>query len=248
MKFMRTRANSEFVRLENLAHLATQALHQKGVFFEGPVVTRGLGRRRVVSSAPHRDSSAHTGIFKGMTGGEPSSTRYQESLGTRDGDTRYEILHGMGHAQGGSQTQHASNLASASRGANTVMIPLDNAVTGNTRVSIDTVFHMRQGSERAERIEMRYYHESFPEEPFFQYVVDGDLPDPTRDEYEELEREAEPFKDDEILEGSGLLMGLARGAWGGISPNSTTTWGSNHPLGQNPFDPRNGPGGGGGIF
>jgi hypothetical protein len=207
MKSLRTDADHDEADLGLLAHFGSQAASGKGVFYPGPVETRGLGPTPVQSSVPHRDPGEHRTTFSHMTGGISSSTQYQQQLGTAEPGTSYQILHGMGHGEGGKQTQSASNLASASEGANTEMIPFDKAISGNPDVIVDTSFDMRPGTQRAERIRQKFSHKYHPYMPFHDRVIDGDRPRPTRSEYEGWEKEASSYKDPKELGGLVTLAG-----------------------------------------
>ncbi len=167
MKALRTDPDREFQDLEMLAHLSTQAQQQKGIFYSGPTESRGLGRTPVSTSIPNRDKGLHTSIFREMTGGESSSTKYQQSLGTKEPNTKYQILHGMGHGEGGGKTQDRNNLASASEGTNTYMIPYDKAISGNPDIEVDSSFSMRKGTHRAEVVHQKFFHKDLPDEPIF---------------------------------------------------------------------------------
>lgn len=205
MKSLRTEPDSEWTPLNNLAHYASQAQQGKGLFYTGPTEQRGLGQQPVLTNIPPRDKGEHTKIFGQMTGGEKSSTKYQQSLNTAEPNTKYNILHGFGHGEGGKQTQSAQNLASASEGANTEMIPYDKAISGNPNVLVGTSFNMRQGTHRAESINQSFAHKDFPDEPFFQRNIDGDRPKPTKSEYESWEMEAERFSDPANLDAAVIL-------------------------------------------
>lgn len=193
MKSLRTQPDFPEADLALLAHVSSQASSGKGLFYAGPSEERGLGPTPVATSIPRRDPGEHRTIFSQMTGGEPSSTRYQEQLGTAEPDTSYQILHGVGHGEGGRVTQDPQNLASASEGANTEMIPFDKAISGNPEVLVDTSFTMRAGTERAEVIHQRFAHQDFPSDYFHHRDIDADRPKPTRSEYEGLEAEASAF-------------------------------------------------------
>jgi hypothetical protein len=241
MASLRTVPDDPWKPLNELAHYGYQASEGRGLFYTGPVDRRGLGPQQVQTSIPSRNPSEHRTIFGQMTGGEPSSTQYQQQLGTAAPETQYEILHAMGHGEGGQMTQSPRNLASASRGANTIMIPYDKAISGNPNVLVDTSFDMRRGTERAERINQTFYHKDLPDETFFQQTIDGDLPDLTLQEYKEHEKTAKRFSDPDTLDAAVTLMQFSRQApaWGGHNSNSFSTWGSNHPLGQFPGNHNN---------
>lgn len=193
-----------------LVHTGRQARARVGSFYEGPSEERGLGQQQVQIHIPPRSSSEHTTIFSHMTGGERSSTSYQQSIGTAVPGIRYNILHGMGHGEGGAMTQSADNLASASEGANTEMIPFDKAISGNPDVIVDTSFRMRPGTQRAEEIRMNYFHKNHPEQPFFCRSIDGDRPKPARAEYTKWKRKAELYKK-KSLDAADALVDLSRG-------------------------------------
>jgi hypothetical protein len=114
MANLRTVPDDPWKPLNDLAHYGYQASEGRGLFYNGPVENRGLGPQQVQTSIPARDSREHQTIFGQMTGGERSSTQYQQLLGTAAPDTLYEILHAMGHGEGGQMTQSPRNLASAS--------------------------------------------------------------------------------------------------------------------------------------
>lgn len=114
MANLRTVPDDPWKPLNDLAHYGYQASEGRGLFYNGPVEHRGLGPQQVQTSIPARDSREHQTIFGQMTGGERSSTQYQQLLGTAAPDTLYEILHAMGHGEGGQMTQSPRNLASAS--------------------------------------------------------------------------------------------------------------------------------------
>jgi hypothetical protein len=185
MANLRTVADDSMPADYLLTHHVEQMRNNRGLFYNGDLELRGLGKTRVKSAIEARDPREHTQRFTEMTGGESSSTQYQKSLGTARPDTDYEILHGMGHGQGGKQTQVPTNLASASHGANSEMIPPDDAISGNTHVSVDTKFLLRPHTERAERIVMAYHHDEEPDPhiPFYHNTIDGDRPKMTRSEY-----------------------------------------------------------------
>ncbi|QSQ23503.1 hypothetical protein JY651_00515 [Pyxidicoccus parkwayensis] len=195
MSSLRTVKDGPEDNLNMLAHVASQAKDKKGLFYEGPTEKRGLGPQPVLTSVPDRDKSEHTKVFKEMTGGEPSSTKYQQGLGTADKGKDYEILHGMGHGEGGSKTQSRQNLASASHGANTAMIPADKAVNGNPDIRVDTSFNVRPGTHRAESVDQRFVHKDRPGQPIYEKRIDGDLPRVTTSQYKQLQAEAEHLKD-----------------------------------------------------
>ncbi|WP_244226909.1 hypothetical protein [Corallococcus aberystwythensis] len=172
---------------------------------------RGLGPQPVLTSVPDRDKGEHTNVFRTMTGGEPSSTKYQQSLGTADGNTPYEILHGMGHGEGGKKTQSAQNLASASHGANTAMIPADKAISGNPNILVDTGFNVRPGTHRAESVDQIFIHKDRHHEPIFQQRIDGDLPKVTTSQYKQLQKQTEFLKDGKTLDAAVTLLNFSEG-------------------------------------
>ncbi|MBN9685656.1 MULTISPECIES: hypothetical protein [unclassified Corallococcus] len=214
MSSLRTTQDTPEDGLNLLAHVGSQAKDKKGLFFEGPVERRGLGPQQVLTSVPDRDKGEHTNVFRGMTGGEPSSTKYQKKIGTADGDTPYEILHGMGHGEGGKQTQTPQNLASASHGANTAMIPADKAISGNPNILVDTRFNVRPGTQRAESVDQTFFHKDRPTEPIYQKRIDGDLPKVTTSQYKQLQQEAEYLKDRDALDAAVQLLNLKDGGKG----------------------------------
>jgi hypothetical protein len=195
MSSLRTVKDGPEDRLNTLAHYGSQARDKKGLFYEGPTEKRGLGPQPVLTSVPDRDKGEHTKVFKEMTGGEPSSTKYQQRLGTADRGTDYEILHGMGHGEGGSKTQSRQNLASASHGANTAMIPADKAISGNPDIRVDTRFNVRPDTHRAESVDQRFFHKDRPGQPIYEKRIDGDMPRVTTSQYKQLQAEAEHLKD-----------------------------------------------------
>jgi hypothetical protein len=196
MKSLRTVADHPNQNMDTLVHLSHQELAQKGLFYPYPLEQRGLGTQSVQTSIPHRDPNAHRNIFSKMTGGESSSTKYQQSLGTALPNTSYQILHLMGHGEGGQKTQSANNLVSASEGANSEMIPFDKAFSGDSDMENNTTGHVRPGTHRAEYINMSYAHRSFAETPIFTRKIDGDTPKQTRSQYEQLEAEASEYVGD----------------------------------------------------
>ncbi|WP_244239105.1 hypothetical protein [Corallococcus carmarthensis] len=214
MSSLRTTKDSPEDGLNLLAHVSSQAHDKKGLFFEGSMERRGLGPQPVLTAVPDRDKGEHTQVFRTMTGGEPSSTKYQEKLGTADKDTPYEILHGMGHGEGGKKTQSAQNLASASHGANTAMIPADKAISGNPDILVDTRFNVRPGTHRAESVDQTFIHKDRPTEPIFQQRIDGDLPKVTTSQYKQLQQQAEFLKDRDALSGAVQLLNLKDGGGG----------------------------------
>ncbi len=211
LKSIRTVPSAKDSRFKALVHAARQAKEKQGVFFDGPTEVRGLGRVRVKSRTAPRDPSAHRKHFRRMTGGEASATRYMESIDMKVED-QYEILHGVGVGEAGSDAQDEDNLAAASHGANTFMIPFDKAISGNSEVLVDTSFKMRAGTHRAESVHMQYFHEDRPHEPFFEMTVDGDLPKLTRGQFEELEGRAAVFSDPATLSAAVLLTNLSDGS------------------------------------
>ncbi|MFP2961804.1 hypothetical protein ACLEPN_29400 [Myxococcus sp. 1LA] len=210
MEALRTVKDSPLDNLNMLAHYASQASNQKGLFATGPLDSKGLGPQQVLTSVPDRDKGEHTKVFGKMTGGETSSTKYQQKLGTAEPRTDYEILHGMGHGEGGKKTQSPNNLASASHGANTAMIPPDKAISGNPDVMVDTKFAMRPGTQRAEYVDQRFFHKDFPDQPFFQQRIDGDRPKVTQSEYNKLKEQSAQFSDPDTLRGAAHLMNLGK--------------------------------------
>ncbi|RKI40351.1 hypothetical protein D7Y27_20535 [Corallococcus sp. AB004] len=214
MSSLRTTQDTPQDGLNLLAHVGSQAKDKKGLFYEGSVERRGLGPQQVLTAVPDRDKGEHTNVFKGMTQGEPSSTKYQKNLGTADGDTPYEILHGMGHGEGGKKTQSAQNLASASHGANTAMIPADKAISGNPDILVDTRFNVRPGTHRAESVDQTFFHKDRPTEPIFQQRIDGDLPKVTTSQYKQLQKDAEFLKDRERLSAAVDLLNFHDGGKG----------------------------------
>ncbi|WP_228564848.1 hypothetical protein [Myxococcus sp. AB036A] len=212
MEALRTEKDGPNDNLNMLAHYGSQAASKKGIFASGPLDPRGLGPQQVQTAVPDRDKGEHTQVFGKMTGGETSSTKYQQKLGTAEPRTDYEILHGMGHGEGGKKTQSPNNLASASHGANTAMIPPDKAISGNPDVIVDTKFAMRPGTQRAEYVDQRFFHKDFPDQPFFQQRIDGDRPKVTQSEYKQLKEQVAPLSDAELLRGAAHLMNFSKKA------------------------------------
>jgi hypothetical protein len=242
MKSLRTRPDYPEQEFDLLAHEASQAHQGKGSHYTGPTEERGLGPTPVSTSIPTRDPGEHTRLFRGMTGGEPSSTKYQESLGTAAPSTKYNILHGMGHGEGGTKTQDPRNLASASEGANTYMIPYDKAVSGNPDVRIDSSFTMRKGTHRAEVVHQKFFHKDLPDEPFHEMDFDADLPKPTLGQYEQHEKRASRFKDREALDTGVTMVNLSRSSprHHPYARKKQSTWGrlGQFMPGSHPLDPR----------
>ncbi len=222
MEALRTVKDSPTDNLNMLAHYASQASNQKGIYASGPLDARGLGPQQVLTSVPDRDKGEHTKVFGQMTGGEKSSTQYQKQLGTAEPETKYEILHGMGHGEGGKKTQSPNNLASASHGANTAMIPPDKAISGNPDVLVDTTFAMKPGTQRAEYVDQRFFHKDHPDQPFFSQRIDGDRPPVTTSEYKRLEQQASRFSDADTLRGAAHLMNFSKAARNGGSGGGDT--------------------------
>lgn len=214
MKSLRTKPDYPEQNLDMLAHFAYQASEEKGLFYNGPLEKRGLGPQRVKETVPYRNPSEHRNIFSQMTGGQPSSTLYQQQLGTANQDTSYQILHGFGFGEGGQQTQSRQNLSSASEGANSEMIPFDKTTSGNTNVINNTYARVRPGTERAESMHMSFAHASFPETPFFERDIDGDLPKPTKSQYEQWEESAPQIPNDpEDFFASAALFNMTKQEW-----------------------------------
>lgn|GEM_PF-4036270 len=222
MEALRTVKDSPTDNLNTLAHYASQESKQKGFNAPGPLDSRGLGPQAVLASVPERDKGEHTKVFSQMTGGETSSTKYQQQLGTAEPNTRYEILHGMGHGEGGKKTQAPNNLASASHGANTAMIPPDKAISGNPDVIVDTTFAMRPNTQRAEYVDQRFFHRDFPDQPFFHQRIDGDRPPVTASEYQRMKEQASQFSDPDTLRGAAHLMNLRKNLGSGGSGGGGT--------------------------
>lgn len=210
MKSLRTIPNYDEAGLDSLAHAAMQALEGRGYFFEGPTQLRAVGRQPVKQRVPIRDANLHRKIFRRMTGGEPSASRYMAREGLAADDVKYEILHAKGVGEVGDAAQVAENLGAASEGANTEMIPFDKAISGNPDIRVASYFEMRPGTQRAERIHQVFFHKEDPSDPIFHRVIDGDRPKPTRDEYEALEADAARFKDPDVVRGAVRLRGLKR--------------------------------------
>ncbi len=243
MKALRTVPDRPFQDLDMLSHLASQASQEKGIFYRGPSEPRGLGRQPVSTSIPTRDKSLHTKLFRRMTGGQSSSTQYQQSLGTREPNTNYQILHGMGHGEGGTKTQDPRNLASASEGTNTYMIPYDKSISGNPDVHVDTSFTMRKGTQRAEVVHQRFFHKDLPSEPIHSIDWDGDLPKPTVSQYEEHERRASRFTDRRHLSGAAHLLHFSQSHRHhpyALPPGRQNAWGrlGRFAPGSHPLDPQ----------
>ncbi len=213
IRSLRTNEDDQLDSLKTLAHYSHQLSNQQGIYYDGPTEVRGLGPTPVLVNVPYRDPNEHRTVFKQMSGFN-SSTQYQESLGMRAPNTDYEILHAMGHGEGGPITQAPNNLASASHGANTEMIPFDNAISGNPNVLVDTRFHVRSGTHRAERIEQSFSHIDFPNDPFHHRVIDGDRPPVTRSEYDQLVEESQRFTDPRDLDAAVTLEHM----WQGYCP------------------------------
>ncbi len=211
MKALRVVPHQPTTPMDFLAFAGSQASQGRGAFFEGQTTQRGLGSIPVQTSIPKRDKAEHTNIFSKMTGGERSSTNYQQQLGTAAPGTKYQILHGVGHGEGGKQTQSPQNLASASKGANSEMIPFDKAISGNPNVLVQTHFNIRPGTERAESINQQFAHKDYPNEPFFQRTIDGDRPEVSDMEWDSLESRAEKFQDAKTLEAAAALRRMAEG-------------------------------------
>ncbi|MFH7030511.1 MAG: DUF4157 domain-containing protein [Heteroscytonema crispum UTEX LB 1556] len=208
MKSLRTRPDYPEANLSLLSHYGAQARDKKGIFYEGETEERGLGLRQVEQTIPDRDKHEHRRLFGEMTGGQTSATKYMQQNELGVPDTKYEILHAMGHGQGGRQTQDSKNLAAASQGANTQMIPFDNAISGNPNIMVDTSFTIMKGTERAERINQTFFHKEHLDEPIHKMVIDGDYPVPTVGQYELLEEEANRLKDPEVLDAAARLMNI----------------------------------------
>lgn len=255
MESLRTIPDNEWASLNNLAHFGSQAAQGKGIFYPGQTTQRGLGQQPVQTTIPHRDSGEHATIFSGMTGGERSSTQYQRSLGTAEPNTSYNILHGMGHGEGGKMTQSPQNLASASEGANTQMIPFDKAISGNPKVLVNTNFNLRPGTQRAESVHQSFSHVDYPHEPFFQQNIDGDLPKPTRGQYQQWKQQASRFSHPQTLEAALTMSHMsppqsmevdqdreAINALATMKQQQQSTWGrlGQWAPGSHPLDPRNG--------
>jgi hypothetical protein len=234
MKSLRTRADYPEQNLDLLAHFSSQALDKRGVFYEGPLEERGLGPQRVQSSIPHRDPNEHRKIFSQMTGGQASATQHQVDLGTALPETKYNIGHGMGHGEGGQKTQNRRNLASISEGANTMMIPSDKAVSGNPDVIVDSRHYVRPGTHRAEYTVQSYAHKDFPDDPFHETMIDGDLPVPTRSMYEEMEERVAMHTDPKDLDAAAHLVHLSmtdqQSVWGRLGQFAP----GSHPLDRRP--------------
>lgn len=196
MKSLRTIPDHDNQSLDMLAHFAHQQANGAGLFYAESLEPRGLGPQRVRTSIPYRDPNEHRKIFSKMTGGESSSTRYQQALGTAHPGMNYQILHMLGHGEGGRQTQSPANLVSASEGANSAMIPFDKAFSGDDDWVNDTVGWVQPGTHRAEYIDQRYFHQAFPDMPIFSQRIDGDTPKQTRSQYEQLEAEAAGYRGD----------------------------------------------------
>jgi len=215
MKSLRTDTPNEFSSINTLQHVANQAIAKTGSFYEGPTVNKGLGPQPVQTSVPHREPNKHTSEFSKMTGGERSATQYEQKNGMALPNTKYNITHGFGHGEGGKITQSPQNLASASEGANTEMIPFDKAISGNPKVLVDTSFEMRPGTHKAEVINQAFYHKDHPGDPFHQRVIDANRSKPTSREYEGWEEQAKRFKPDPLEAASGLInlgkLGFAPG-------------------------------------
>jgi hypothetical protein len=185
MESLRTRPDYPEQRLDMLSHFAGQALEQRGVFYEGPTEVRGLGLTPVTNSIPQR-SSVYTTNFSHESGGYRSSTQYQSHLGIGpEIEGGYQILHLAGHGQVGSISNSGGNLVSGGHGTNDVMIPIDDLITGDTDVLVDTHAICRPNTVRAEVVRIAHYLRG-EGLPFFTYDIDGDLPQLTRSQYQQI--------------------------------------------------------------
>jgi len=184
MESLRTRPNYPEQNFDLLRHYTEQAREERGFFYEGPSETRGLGLTPVTNSIPKR-SSEYTTNFSHETGYR-SSTEYQTNLGIGPKiEGGYQILHLAGHGQVGSISNTGENLVSGGHGTNSVMIPLDDLMTGDHDVVVGTQAICRPNSVRAEVIRILYYLRG-ANHPFFVYDIDGDLPQLTRNQYQQI--------------------------------------------------------------
>jgi hypothetical protein len=212
MSVQRSAENTPLEDLNILAHLASQASNQKGLFYGGPLQVKGRGSLPVLGKIPKREKGAHTKAFYKDTK-ERSATKYQEKLGTAEPGTPYEITHGKGHGQTGAASQTSENLASASHGANTVMMEPDASVTGNTNVNVTTHFLVRPGTSRAEQIVQSFEHKDRPGDPFFTQRIDGDLPAPTKSQTREQREYFRGRHEPEKLDASATLANFSDAAY-----------------------------------
>jgi hypothetical protein len=198
MRSLRTEEAVPETGLNFLSHAALLASSGLGSFYGGPLEPRGIGPTPVQSTIPRRNPSEHATIFRQMTGDTRSATDHQQHVGTAVPGLRYEITHGMGHGEGGAQTQHPNNLASASRGANSQMILPDNAISGNPAFSVDTRLMVQPGTHVAHQIEQNFYHRDLPGIPIFSQTIDAQRPEMTRDEWN-LQQQQVGYLEDETM-------------------------------------------------
>ena len=181
-----------------LDHNSAQVQAKRGIAYSGDLEARGLGKTRVLAKdkVGPRNKKLHRKIFLKMTKNTTASaTDHQVAAKTALKGVNYHIAHGMGHGEGGHQTQSPKNLASASEGADNEMSPSDTAISGNTAVSVDTHLMVRPKTHRAERVSMAYYHDEDPKVPFYQNMIDGDRPPVSPTENAQLIKDASWMND-----------------------------------------------------
>ncbi|GAA0274320.1 hypothetical protein GCM10009127_13520 [Alteraurantiacibacter aestuarii] len=193
MKSLRTHHAVPEEALNQLSDVAYMASARLGRYYEGPTEYSGLDPSPVKASVGHRDKNAHRKEFRRATG-EASATRYQQASGDYVPGTDYEILHAHGVGEVGKVSQQIVNLASASQGANSQMIPYDKAISGNPRIRVGSYFQKKKGTHQAVAIHQVYYHEAMGDQPIFHQQVEPHRPEMSREEYEYHEAQAERLK------------------------------------------------------
>lgn len=141
----------------------------------------------VRASVPDRASSGtHASTFYHSTQPKERSAKKHAQRTGLDIPTRMEILHAQGYGQVGTVGDtRASNLGAGSFGANSQMIPYDDAVSGHTRVQVTSHHHFYPGTQVLESTTQSFAHPSFQfgSNPFFSQSIAADRTPVTRDEY-----------------------------------------------------------------
>lgn len=188
MKNLRTQPQDEQSGLNSLLYAAhAREMEQKFPSRK----TMGPGPMRVKQNIPRRDAE-YKRVFKRATG-LGSAKDYDIAEKTNAGvdmdlvpdEIRPEISHLNGLGQVGREANRTDNLPSASRGANSQMIPFDNAASGNPQLMMDTTAETFGDTRITASITQRVRSAEFPGMVLARQDVHGQRPPYAPEEWDE---------------------------------------------------------------
>jgi hypothetical protein len=183
MRSLRTQPDHPNARMDDLTFEMEQMVGNRGRWSDAPTERGGLSDRSVLPSHPPR-TGAYRSNFHSATGHQ-SAAEYEQAQGTPYQGQPLEILHAHANSLAGPDSDDPVNLGTGTFGANSTMIPVDNAVLGRPDIINQTHHNREPGTMVSRTINHQFANRYAPHIPIHQETIDAHRPTPTRTEWDQ---------------------------------------------------------------